>query len=106
MSEEANIADDIRADVGVELLCDAFVLHQEVLAEGGAGELHMELAFTDIDLLRVAAYCASHHFWPSLGDAVFQQRCLQAFCPQVSQKGILQSHSVCPYHAFTSPFST
>lgn len=33
VSEEADVADDEGADVFVELLRDAFVLHQEVLAE-------------------------------------------------------------------------
>ena len=34
--EEADVVDDVGADVVVELLCDAFVLHHQVLAEGSA----------------------------------------------------------------------
>ena len=106
MSEEANIVDDIGTNVGVELLCNAFVLHQKVLSKRGTGELNLQLAFANKDLLGVAAYCSTHHLSPCLRDAILEQRRLQAFLTQECQKHILNRLRLCVYHAFTSPFST
>jgi len=88
VSEEADVADDEGADVFVELLRDAFVLHQEVLAKGGTGELHLQLAVAHEDLSGVAADGLAHDFGPSLHDAVLQQRGLEAFFAQESQQDI------------------
>ena len=86
--EEADVADDKGADVFVEFLRDAFVLHQEVLAKGGTGELHLQLAVAHEDLSGVAADGLAHDFGPSLHDAVLQQRGLEAFFAQESQQDI------------------
>jgi len=88
VSEEADVADDEGADVFVELLRDAFVLHQEVLAKGGTGELHLQLAVAHEDLSGVAADGLAHYFGPSLHDAVLQQWGLEAFFAQESQQDI------------------
>ena len=72
----------------VEFLGDAFVLHHEVLPEGCAAELHMQLAFAHKDLAGIAADDFPHHFGPSLGDAVLQQRRFQALLPQEGQQDI------------------
>ena len=67
-SEETDVADDIRADVFVELLCKTFVLHQEVLSKRGARDLDMQLAVAHKDLSGVATDDIAHHLGPSLRD--------------------------------------
>lgn len=72
----------------VELLGDAFMLHHEILAEGCAAELHMQLAFAHEDLAGKAADDCPHHFGPSLRDAVLQKGRLQTLLPQIGQQDI------------------
>lgn len=98
VSEEADVADDEGADVFVELLRDAFVLHQEVLAEGGTGELHLQLAVAHEDLSGIAADGFAHDFGPRLRDAVLQQGGLQAFFAQESQQDIAHYGKLFVYH--------
>ena len=76
--------------MGVELLCDAFVLHHQVLPERGTGELHMQLALANEDLLGIAANGRAHHIRPGLHNAVFKQGRLQALLSQKDQQGIMQ----------------
>ena len=99
LSEETDIADDVRADVFVEFLGDAFVLHHQVLAKRSTRELNMQLALLDKDLLRIARNGLPHHFGPSLSNAIFQQRRLQALLLQESQQNILKWLRVIPHNS-------
>ena len=99
LSEETDIADDISANVFVEFLGDAFVLHHEVLAKRGTRELNMQLALLDEDLLRIARNGLPHHLRPRLSNTILQQRRLQALLLQESQQNILKWLRVIPHNS-------
>ena len=99
LSEETDIVYDVGADVFVEFLGDAFVLHHQVLAKRGTRELNMQLALLDKDLLRIARNGLPHHLGPSLSNAIFQQRRLQALLLQESQQNILKWLRVIPHNS-------